>query len=123
MRAILACVAVAGLCASASADKTRADQLFDDGRRYLAKHEFALACTAFEQSQQADPAIGTELNIALCYEQWGHVAAAYRAYVEAERLAKLRFDARAQGARKKIDELKAQIIAGKIQVPDYYKKK
>src|SRR5438309_4348973 len=71
MRALVACMAVAALGAPAHADKKRADALFEDGRRYLATHEYALACTAFEQSQEADPAIGTQLNIALCYENWG----------------------------------------------------
>jgi tetratricopeptide (TPR) repeat protein len=97
--------------------KKRADQLFEDGRRYLAQKEYALACTAFEQSHQADPAIGTELNLALCYEQWGHVAAAYRAYVEAERLAKLKQDARSTGARKKIDELAPKVPHLRIDIP------
>ena len=35
------------------------DKLFEDGRTYLGNKEYALACTAFEQSQKADPAIGT----------------------------------------------------------------
>src|SRR5947208_10483179 len=97
-----------GLCAIAAAktpqeQKIRADKLFDDGRKYLASKEFALACTAFEQSQEADPAIGTELNIALCYEEWGKVTAAYRAYLEAERLAKEKKDDREAGAHDKVE--------------------
>ena len=90
MRLLALAVGIAaGLCAVATAtpQKQRADKLFDDGRRYLDNKEYALACTAFEQSQEADPAIGTQLNIALCYEQWGHYASAYRAYVDAEKLA------------------------------------
>ena len=112
------------LCATAVAradptpdQKKRADKLFEDGRRYLAQKEYALACTAFEQSQESDPAIGTVLNIALCYEQWQHVAAAYRAYVEAERLAKVRFDPRAKGARNKIDELGPKVPHLIIDLP------
>ena len=85
--------------------KARADKLFEDGRKYLAAKEYALACTAFEQSHAADPAIGTQLNIALCYEEWGKLASAYRAFLEAERLAKEKKDKRAAGARKKVDEL------------------
>lgn len=85
--------------------KLRADKLFEDGRKYLAAKEYALACTAFEQSHDADPAIGTLLNLALCYEEWGKLASAYRAYLEAERYAELKFDDRAKGAHKKVDEL------------------
>src|SRR5437762_1555797 len=86
----------------ASPEKVRADALFQDGRKYLASKEFALACTAFEQSQLADPGIGTQLNIALCYEEWGKVAAAYRAYLEALRLAKEAKDDRLNGAQMKV---------------------
>jgi tetratricopeptide (TPR) repeat protein len=119
---LLACVAGIAICASAAAvadpaSKARADKLFDDGRKYLATKEYALACTAFEQSQAADPAIGTELNIALCYEDWGKTASAYRAYREAERLAKLKFDSRSKGARKKVDELAPRVPHLRLDLP------
>jgi hypothetical protein len=111
---------MAALGSPALADKVRADKLFDDGRRYLAGHEYALACTAFEQSQQADPAIGTQLNIALCYEQWGeaHVVAAYHAYVEAERLAKMKFDDRAKAAHRKVEELYVKLPHLTVTIPE-----
>ncbi|MGE5181385.1 MAG: hypothetical protein ACM31C_04965 [Acidobacteriota bacterium] len=111
MRLLVAC-AVVGVMSTAvagPAEKKRADKLFDDGRRYLANKEYALACTAFEQSQQADPAIGTQLNIALCYEEWGHVAAALKAFQEAERLAAARHDNRAKAAHKKVEELTPKV--------------
>ena len=118
----LACVAgivicAAGVAAADPAGKARADKLFEDGRKYLATKEYALACTAFEQSQEADPAIGTALNIALCYEDWGKTASAYRAYREAERLAKLKFDARATGAHKKVDELASHVPRLRLELP------
>lgn len=105
MRLAILLVALASVAHADPASKARADKLFEDGRKYLSSKEYALACTAFEQSQAADPAIGTELNIALCYEQWGKTASAYRAYVEAERLAVAKKDARAKGAHTKVDEL------------------
>lgn len=92
-----------------SPEKVRADKLFDDGRRYLAAKEYALACTAFEQSQASDPAIGTLLNIALCYETWGKTTAAYRWYLEAEQMAKQHADDRAKGAKAKVDELAPKV--------------
>lgn len=97
---------------------SRADKLFEDGRRYLASKEYALACTAFEQSQQAESAVGTQLNIALCYEEWGKLATAYRAYVEAERLAKADRDKeRARGARDKQDQLSPKIARVIATIP------
>lgn len=100
---------VLSLTATAVADKARADKLFEDGRRYLAAKEYALACTAFEQSHEADPAIGTQLNIALCYEDWGKIASAYRAYLQAERVASEKGDKRVDGARKKLAALEPRV--------------
>ena len=97
--------------------KARADKLFDDGRKYLAQKEYALACTAFEQSQDADPAIGTQLNIALCYEDWQKTASAYRAYMEAVRLAKLKFDTRTKSAQAKVDELAPKVPHLTLELP------
>ena len=91
----IAVVLASSTIADADTEKERTDKLFEDGRKYLSAKEYALACTASEQSHVSDPAIGTQLNIALCYEAWVKTAVAYRAYVEAERLAKLKFDDRA----------------------------
>ncbi len=98
-------------------EKLRADKLFDDGRRYLASKEYALACTAFEQSQASDPAIGTLLNIALCYETWGKTTAAHRWYVEAARLAKEKTDDREKGAQAKVDELAPKVPHLTVVIP------
>lgn len=114
--ALVAMLAVA-FSSTAWADKDRADKLFEDGRKYLAAKEYALACTAFEQSHEADPAIGTQLNIALCYEDWGKIASAYRAYLEAERLAQSKGDDRARGARKKVDELDPKVPRVTLEIP------
>ncbi len=123
MRRVAAVVSlVLALASTSAADepaetKARADKLFEDGKRYLAAKEYALACTAFEQSQTADPAIGTQAFIALCYEQWGKVASAYRAYLEAERLAQAKQDDRATEARQKIEELAPKVPRLRLVLP------
>lgn len=121
-RALHALLAASWLAAGAAhadkASRDRAEKLFEDGRRYLVQKEFALACTAFEQSQAADPAIGTQLNIALCYESWGKTASAYRAYLESEKLAIARRDERAAGARMKVDELAPKVPHLTFTIPD-----
>jgi hypothetical protein len=120
MRALLvvmALVAVPSVALADKASKARAEQLFDDGRNYLQRKEYALACTAFEQSQQADAAIGTQLNIALCYEEWGKLAAAYKAYVAAERQAKEKKDNREKVAHKKVLELEPKLARVRVSIP------
>jgi len=101
-----------------SPEKQRADALFDDGRKYLEKKEYALACTAFEQSMQADPALGTQLNISLCYDLWGKTASAYRAFLETLRLAKDKKDAeRENEAQAKVDSLAPRVPHLQVDIP------
>ena len=82
---LLVCV----LCGSADAgDKDKADVLFKQGKKLLGEKRYADACQAFEESNKLDPGIGVEANVALCYEEWGKLARAYRAYAKAEEMAK-----------------------------------
>jgi len=106
-----------GVAAADPSAQSRADKLFEDGRRYLTHKEYALACTAFEQSQEADPAIGTQLNIALCYEQWGHFATAYGVFSDVDQRAAAIEDKRAAVARKHLAELEPKIARLQLELP------
>jgi tetratricopeptide (TPR) repeat protein len=108
----------AGVAIADSATKKRADKLFEDGRKYLGNGEYSLACTAFEESQAVEPAVGTQLNIALCYEKWGKLAAAHGAYLEAERQARELKDKRSTVARNKADALEAKLGRLRVTLPD-----
>src|SRR5882757_7808503 len=50
-------------------DAVRAEALFDEGRRLMTAGDFTAACPKFASSQALDPAIGTALNLANCYEK------------------------------------------------------
>jgi tetratricopeptide (TPR) repeat protein len=91
-------------------DKDKADALFKHGKKLMEEKKYSDACEAFEQSMKLDPGIGTELNIARCYEEWGKLGRAYHSYKTAEKMAKDANDSRAG----KIDEL---IEAIDSQVP------
>jgi hypothetical protein len=52
-------------------DPARADALFKEGRQAFDRKDFPAACARFEESQRADPAAGTLLNLALCEEKLG----------------------------------------------------
>jgi hypothetical protein len=121
MRSLSVLVMFALTANVASADpaaKKRADKLFEDGRKYLANGEYSLACTAFEESQAVDPAVGTQLNIALCYEKWGKLAAAYTVYLDTERAARAGRDKRSTVARKQADALEPKIARLRVTLPD-----
>src|ERR1700712_1639874 len=64
----------------AHAQAAAADALFDSARTAMAKGDFAAACEQFRASDKLDPALGTELNLAECEEQRGHLASAWALY-------------------------------------------
>jgi hypothetical protein len=107
--AILALSLVAATERTARADGSgngaAAQALFDEGKKQMAAGHYDRACASFEQSQKLDPAVGTLLNLANCYEKAGKTASAWTTWVEvqsvavragradAERVAKERADA------------------------------
>lgn len=63
-------------------DKAIAEAAFQQGKQLLAAGKINEACTAFEKSQANDPELGTEYNLALCYEKAGRLASAWAAFRE-----------------------------------------
>lgn len=85
---LLSCTLLFALVSIASADnKSKADQLFKQGKKLMGEKKYSEACDAFEQSFKLDPGIGGEMNIARCYEEWGKLGRAYKAYQKAEQMA------------------------------------
>jgi hypothetical protein len=108
--AVVVAVALGASTALAGPDQDRAESLFKAGKSLLAKQKYQEACSAFAESNQLDPAIGTMLNLALCYEGWGKVARAQAAYLEAEKMAAIKGDrTRAAAARQRADALTPKI--------------
>ena len=60
-----------------------AEGLFRDGLRAFDAGEFDAACAALGESLHLDPKLGTLLNVALCHEKQGRVAAAWLEYAHA----------------------------------------
>lgn len=57
-----------------------AERHFQTGRDLLKAGKFADACHEFQLSEQLDPALGTEFNLAQCSEQIGKLARALKLY-------------------------------------------
>ena len=62
--------------------KAAAEQLFNQGRKLMQQGDPEAACPKFEASLEIDPALGTLLNLANCYEQSGRLASAWARYRE-----------------------------------------
>jgi hypothetical protein len=67
---------------ASAAEVAAAQALFEQGRALMAGGKAEEACSKFEESQRLDPAIGTEFNLASCYERIGRLASAYALFMK-----------------------------------------
>jgi hypothetical protein len=80
---------VAGRAHAQSNDTSSlAEQLFNQARDLSKAGKWAEACPKFEASLRYDPALGTRLNLAMCYERVDKLASAWSLYRESIDLAK-----------------------------------
>jgi hypothetical protein len=77
---------VAGLLVPASlraaGDEAGARVLFLEARKLAAAGDYAAACPKFEDSYRLDPGIGTNFNLADCYEHSGRIASAWARFLD-----------------------------------------
>jgi serine/threonine-protein kinase len=127
-RALYACVAVTALAvvtsfcgvarAASPEEQAAAQALFDDAKELVKSGRAAEACPKFEESQRLDPGLGTQLNLADCYERVGRTASAWTIYVEVAPAARREGqDARAEHAEARAAALKPLLAKLTIVVP------
>jgi hypothetical protein len=120
------CLSVLVLAPTARADtkSARAEELFEEGRRAMATGDFATACPKFAESLAIEPAAGTALNEAVCYEKAEKLASAWAAFRSAEGFAQAANEpARARAAGKNATRLESKLshltlsVAASAQLP------
>ena len=90
--AVLAALVTATLGAAtrparaAGGDVASAEVLFEESRRRMAEGDYAAACPKLEESQRLAPAVGTEFNLADCWEHVDRLASAWAAFLEVAEL-------------------------------------
>lgn len=93
------------------AQETAAAQgLFDQARTLMATGHVAEACPKFEESQRIAPAVGTLLNLGICYEREERTASAWATFKEAISAAR----AAGQSEREELARKHAAALEGKI---------
>lgn len=92
-----------------------ADTLFKDGNTLAAAGKYAEACPKLAESQKLDPAVGTEFNLADCYEHLDRLATAYSLFVDVQKVAHAagKFE-REKRAKERADALGSKI--GKLKL-------
>lgn len=119
--ALVVGLAVLALASSARADDASqaalAERLFRDGRALVTEGRLREACEKFAESRRLDPAPGTLLNLARCYEDVGRTASAWATYRELELRAVGPDQAtRASFAHRRIAELEPTLAALVVHV-------
>jgi len=114
---------VALICASTSvsraqseADRAAAQTLFEEGQTLMKDGDNAAACKKFQASQELDPATGTQLNLANCYEELGRTASAWINYTEVADTPTVD-DRRRKYARDKAEALEPLLVRLVVEVP------
>lgn len=123
--AVAACVFAASqsvLAAANEQDRVAAQALFEQGKELIAAGHHAEACAKFDESQRLDPGIGTQFNLADCYERVGRFASAYALYVDVAARSKTAGQAQREAvARKRAEALKPKITRLVIVIPEAVK--
>jgi hypothetical protein len=98
-------------------DTVTAEALFEEAKALMADGKAAEACPKLEESQRLDPASGTLLNLAGCYEKIGRLASAWSTYAEAGTAAKASGNAeREEVARTQAASLRPRLASLTIRV-------
>lgn len=96
--------------APTSEDRAAAQVLFDEGRTLGDAGDWKGACAKFEESMRLHQAVGTQLNLARCYEEIDQLASAWINWVEA----KQRATAAGQDKRAKIAGERAAALESRV---------
>jgi hypothetical protein len=96
--------------ADSAAETERAEQLFREASSLVEKGDYAAACPKLAESQRLDPALGTQYNLALCYEKVGRLGSAWRNLRSVARLARASGKkGREEVAQKMMNEMRSRV--------------
>src|SRR5688572_6405870 len=102
-------------------DSAGAEVLFREGKQLMNEKDYAAACPKLAESYRLDPATGSLLALALCYERAGKLASAWVAYTDAAARAKREGQTdREQGAKARARELEPKLarLIVNVEAPD-----
>jgi hypothetical protein len=118
--AALACVLLAAPLARADGNETKeqtADRLFREAAKLEDSGNYEAACPRLEQSNAIDPAIGTQFNLADCYEHVGQTGRALKMFRSVQAIAKAAGkQQRELSARERADALEPRVPRLHIEI-------
>lgn len=105
--------------ARAQTDSAAARALFAEGRQLMSADEYAEACPKFEESLRLDPGMGTQFNLAHCWEKLGRTASAWALFLDVAAAARASNQPEREAAAKdRASALEAKLTRLRIVVPE-----
>jgi hypothetical protein len=105
--------------AHAQTDSAAARALFAEGRSLMEDERYAEACPKFEESLRLDQGMGTQFNLAHCWEKLGRTASAWALFLDVAAAAKAgNQQQREAAARERAKALEARLTRLRIDVPN-----
>jgi hypothetical protein len=114
---VVLCIGVRADAQPSDEDRAAAQLLFDEGQQLKKDGEMEAACEKFAASQALDPAVGTQINLADCYEKIGRTASAWVNYVEVAQNPEAGAK-RAKYAKQHADALAPRLTKLKIEIEE-----
>ncbi len=103
--------------AQSAGEKAAAEALFREASDLMANAKLKEACAKYQASQDLDPALGTLLRLADCYDRVGKTASAWALFAEAEATAnRSQQPERAQIAATRAEDLKERLSTLVLEV-------
>jgi hypothetical protein len=103
-----------------SDDRAAAMSLFKTARRLMSEGHFRQACSMFEASYELVPGVGTQYNLAECYEKVGKLASAWINFLEvAQRTAEMEDHKRSEAATARANGIEPRLtrVVIKVEAP------
>jgi len=105
--------------ASAQTDSAGARALFQEGRSLMEAERYEEACPKFEESLKLDNGIGTQFNLAHCWEKLGRTASAWALFLDVAAAAKAdNQEKREAAARERAKALEPRLTRMRIDVSE-----
>jgi hypothetical protein len=103
----------------AQSDSAAARALFAEGRSLMEDERFAEACPKFEESLRLDHGMGTQFNLAHCWEKLGRTASAWALFLDVAAAAKAgNQQQREAAARERAKAIESRLTRLRIDVPN-----
>lgn len=117
--ALSAAIGTWGSSAWAQTDSAAARALFAEGRQLMTAEKYSDACPKFEESLRLDPGMGTQFNLAHCWEKIGRTASAWAMFLDVAAAARAgNQPQREAAAKERAAALEPKLTRLRIVVPE-----